>query len=442
MPAETLAQHFLKDYFADKAIEFPINPFQMLSDLNVPFILRPFKNYEGIYIPATDEEDFPVVGINLKRPLTRQRFTAAHELCHHIKDANNGYMCTLKSQNNIERYAEDFAAELLMPCKILREQAALYAQDGYIDFDGILKVAEYFGVSFKACLNKIAYQLHMVKGDTSPKELDKKVKKYKPTIKREELGGSDVKLYEQLFDAIGKNFDIAATPYACQKFKNEYIYFDSRMEGVDIDQETAADIVVDIRDNKQKSIYCSEENKNIVEVAGLTFVYDYVFEEADSALNIYDTKQLNAKLYSTAPYPDLGGRYRETNTLVIGAKFETVDYWEIPSHMMDLDKEIQAVMQKKDLLSNSKYIEAVINIHHKLTIIHAFRDGNGRTSRAFLNMMLLKKRLPLVFFKDDTKTEYKSALGIADESGCYDKLYEVFYKMMLFSNAQLSDFRL
>lgn len=99
MPAEKLANVFLKEYFSGRELKFPINPFQMLEDMGIVFIFRPFDKYEGIYIPAADEKDFSVVGINLKRPIARQRFTAAHELCHHLKDANGSFMCTSNPQS-------------------------------------------------------------------------------------------------------------------------------------------------------------------------------------------------------------------------------------------------------------------------------------------------------------------------------------------------------
>ena len=134
-------------------------------------------------------------------------------------------------------------------------------------------------------------------------------------------------------DVIGDNFKLKPTEYACQKFKTEYVFHDSRLEGVDIELETAAAIVTDLRLYKQESEYCKEENQNIIEVAGLTFAYDYVFRESETALSIYDAKHLNEMLFCTAPCPEYGGRYRESNTLVLGAKFETVDYQKIPEEM-------------------------------------------------------------------------------------------------------------
>ena len=102
--------------------------------------------------------------------------------------------------------------------------------------------------------------------------------------------------------------------------------------------EMAAAIVMDLRFHKQDSPYCREENQNIVEVAGLTFAYDYAFREAESEISIYDAKHLNEQLFSTAPCSEYGGRYRESNTLVLGAKFETIDYRKIPEEMYFLDK--------------------------------------------------------------------------------------------------------
>ena len=435
--ADELASLFLKEYFAEKELVFPINPFQMLSDLQVPFIMRPFRKYEGIYIPSEGADDFSVVGINLKRPITRQRFTAAHELCHHLKDSNNSYMCTLNGQ--IEKYAERFAAELLMPLKEFRTEVDRYLVDGYIGFDDVLKVAEHFGVSFDACLNRIAYQLHMIEGDISPESLKKRKKNFKPDNRRKEMGLSYILLYEQLFDAIGDRFDIAPTAFACQKFKNEYVFYDSRMEGVDIEQELASEIVMDIRHNKQESEYCIIDNQNIIEVAGLTIAYDYAFENSTAEINIYDAKHINEELFSTAPCPEYGGTYRQNNALVIGAKFETVDYHDIQQQMYLLDKDVQALLESADSLSNSEYVEWIVKIHHRMTVIHPFRDGNGRTSRAFSNMLLLRRHMPPIFFRDKEKSEYKNALSTADTTENFEKLYEVFYKGLLASNAVLSD---
>ena len=99
---------------------------------------------------------------------------------------------------------------------------------------------------------------------------------------------------------------------------------------------------------------------------------------------------------------------------------ETIDYRKIPEEMYFLDKEIKTLMDEYEELPLSKYVERVIQIHHRMTVIHAFRDGNGRTTRAFANMLLLKRNVSPVFFRDKEKDEYKEALKVADLSGQYD----------------------
>ena len=93
---------------------------------------------------------------------------------------------------------------------------------------------------------------------------------------------------------------------------------------------------------------------------------------------------------------------------------ETIDYRKIPEEMYFLDKEIKTLMDEYEELPLSKYVERVIQIHHRMTVIHAFRDGNGRTTRAFANMLLLKRNVSPVFFRDKEKDEYKEALKVAD----------------------------
>ena len=82
---EKMAAAYLVKYYGNQRIEYPINPFKMLNDEGILFYLMDFKKLEGVYIPASSSGDVPVIGINVNRPITRQRFSAAHELCHHFR---------------------------------------------------------------------------------------------------------------------------------------------------------------------------------------------------------------------------------------------------------------------------------------------------------------------------------------------------------------------
>lgn len=441
MPAEELANAFLRAYFSDGEPTFPINPFQILVDEGIAFSFRPFDKYEGAYIPASSPDDVPVVGINIGRPITRQRFTAAHELCHHLKDSgHNPLACKINGQSSIERYAENFASELLMPSVELERQVCRYMKNGAVSFEDALGIANYFGVSFQACLYKLAYRLHVIEGDTSANSLRCRRSAFKPDRQRECLGLTHLKLYDQLFDASEECFKVPMNPRARQIFKTEFIAHDSRMEGIDIDPETAAEIVVELRLCGNNSEFCNERNEDIIEVAGLTIAYDFVFEKGASGseeINIYDAKSINEKLFSTAPCPEYGGMFRQSNTLVLGAKFETIDYGDIQKEMFFLDKDISALLVGAEDLSLSDYIKHTLDVHHRLTVIHAFRDGNGRTARAFTNLLLLRRGIAPVLFRPDVKDSYKAALSYADQTGDHSRLYEAYYKAIIESVSEL-----
>ena len=120
--SEQLAEAYLWCYFKDQQISYPINPFQILLDEGVNFAIRDFGHLEGVYIPAENQEDIAIAGINLNRPITRQRFTAAHKLCHHFRDAEQQICPIIGRKSAVEKFADSFASSILMPLGELRSQ--------------------------------------------------------------------------------------------------------------------------------------------------------------------------------------------------------------------------------------------------------------------------------------------------------------------------------
>lgn len=437
--AEELAELYLQHYYKDREISFPINPFQMLIDEGVKFVIRDFGKLEGVYIPAHDQDDIPIVGINLNRPITRQRFTAAHELCHFIKDSEGQICPKIGIKSAIEKFADSFASGILMPLGELRLQVDKRRENGYVNFDDILEIADYFGVSFESCLFRIAYLIHAVHGNTEIKELRKRIRKYKPDYKRKECGFHNVSLYDGLINSYEHALRFIPNKFALNVFQNKYIYNDSRLEGVDVDIETAAEIVTDIRLRKQRSKYCTEENEAYLSIAGHSTMYSLIFElPLPDKCSVFDMVTLHRRLYSCFPYPEYGGQFRDSNALVLGAKFETTDYKDILRRLIELDEKAKTVFELRSETSISSYLKSAIQLHHELTVVHPFNDGNGRTLRAFLNVMLIRNYLTPVYLKVEDKNEYIEALAAADKDADYSQLFELFYKAILRTNVELT----
>lgn len=438
-----LAQAFLSEYFSSRALVYPINPFQMLTDLEIPFVFRAFedKKLEGMYLPAQGPDDIPVVAINLKRPIARQRFSAAHELCHHIKDRSSSQLCALGDAAPVEKYAESFAAELLMPFSAMKEQIQLRLKNGFVSFNDVLEIAEFFGVSFQSCLFRTAYIFKRIEGSCDPKKLPKRAARYQVKAQRDARGYTDTRLYEQLIDASEPWLtDLASPEFIRQQYCNNYVFNDSRLEGVDVEAGKVAEIVTDIRLHKSDSPYCSETHKNEVEIAGHACMYaDLLSIRKTDPISLYTLLRLNEKLYSCSPEPRFGGKFRTANPVVVGAKFETLDWHEVAPAMSTLYPEVQCLIDHIRDQPLSRFVEDVARMHHRLTVIHPFADGNGRTTRGFLNLLFMRRGLPPIYIKVSEKEEYQEALARADLKYDYNGLYGVIFRSILRAQSELTE---
>ena len=143
-------------------------------------------------------------------------------------------------------------------------------------------------------------------------------------------------------------------------------------------------------------------------------------------------------LFQYAPYPEAGGQTRNSNNFVTEAQFETVDYHDITNELLKLDNKLKDLLNKKDKMSISDYIDEVVKIHYRITVIHPFNDGNGRVSRVMLNWLFKIIGLPPVYLKYDNKVAYYEALKEVDLNKDYSYLYEVFYREIIRSMIQLN----
>ena len=256
-----------------------------------------------------------------------------------------------------------------MPFNIFKVEAEKYAVNGKVSFDDALIIAEKFGVSFNSCVRRLAYAFHMI--DCPYQDLNKLIAKYKPDKKKEKLG-----------------IDLESiTLVVWYRFKNDFIYNENRMEGLDLDDEEVSEIVTDLRMNRQESAYCKENYEDLIQVLGHAELYDYVLS-TQNKLTIYKILDIDRMLFQFAPFPEESGKTRTDNNWVLGTKFETVDWTQVAMELYKLQAPVEDLMAHINDLTISEYVLECMKIHHKITQIHPFRDDNGRSSRALLNWML------------------------------------------------------
>ena len=416
---EELAQKELEKLKTCNKLSFPIDPFRILHDAGVEVVLKNFEKIDGIII--NDEDNYTIVGINANNNLQRQRFTAAHEYCHFIKDltkeiGRTDYIeCLKRSNKKIEKYANDFAGFFLMPTDELKRVCVQYKNEkGFIDFESITIIAEYFGVSFSSCLNRIAYGLNLIEGDTSPDSLKKQMKEYGVTKKRLELieNNIDSVLLSNVVSSMSFTM-MDFNKYTGQKFLQNYIYNDNKLEGVEIDRKQLNYILMDLNFNGSNSKYFDDAKEEIVMTLGNLELQRYIISTEDE-IYLKNCGQLHKLLFKYVPYPEDNGKYRDGTAILNRGSIQPIPYYEIRDKISQLDDELQFFIKNIDQYDIGKYIEQVAYFTYKFIVIHPFRDGNGRISRAYMNWLLSKKKIPPIYIDKKSKKEYFEALTQMD----------------------------
>ncbi|MEK6950656.1 MAG: Fic family protein [Nanoarchaeota archaeon] len=109
-----------------------------------------------------------------------------------------------------------------------------------------------------------------------------------------------------------------------------------------------------------------------------------------------------------------GGRIRFFEVKIEGSKHVPPPNEEIKEHLLNMYKWYSANKHKLHPF------ELATMIHAKITWIHPFEDGNGRTSRAIMNWILMKNGYPMFFIPFEKREGYYMALEEADKENFKD----------------------
>jgi Fic family protein len=134
----------------------------------------------------------------------------------------------------------------------------------------------------------------------------------------------------------------------------------------------------------------------------LNYLYDLIEHNKKHTFSEVLIKSLQ-HLITKETDPKTSGVYRNSNVIITGAKHTPPEAFEVP---MLMHKLVKWVGDNKTKLHP---VELAAILHHKLVYIHPFFDGNGRTARLLMNVMLMQAGYPLaVILKNDRKKYYQS----------------------------------
>lgn len=141
--------------------------------------------------------------------------------------------------------------------------------------------------------------------------------------------------------------------------------------------------------------------------AALEYLYDLVDKDKKHTISEALIRNLHRIIIQETD-KDWAGRYRNANVIIGGAKHTPPDALQVPLEMRNLISWLSLQKGKGDI------IELSALLHHKLVYIHPFFDGNGRTARLIMNVLLMQAGYPLVIILKNDRKKYYDALDKAD----------------------------
>ncbi|MBN8565776.1 MAG: Fic family protein [Flavobacteriales bacterium] len=228
--------------------------------------------------------------------------------------------------------------------------------------------------------------------------------------------------FDRLYDKLAVLQQSRPLPsIALQKIKEsltiEWTYNSNSIEGNTLTLRETQMVLQEGITVKGKSLREHFEAKN--HEKAIDYLYSLVNE--NYTLRSFDILSLH-ELVLRMIEDEFAGRIRNGGVRITGANFVPPN----ANKVSDLLDELIDFINSNPLDLND--IELATVFHHKLVWIHPFFDGNGRTVRLAMNLLLMRKGFPPAIILKNDRKKYYDALNQAN-SGNYQKL------MLLMSQA-------
>lgn len=146
--------------------------------------------------------------------------------------------------------------------------------------------------------------------------------------------------------------------------------------------------------------------RDCYEATGHARAYDYMLGLARSgSLSISEDVVSHLHyLFYNAIDPDTAGEYRKGQVFITGTEYIPPVAEEVPGCMASFMLELSERQQKLHPIELASYA------HRRLVDIHPFQDGNGRTARLLMNLILINRGYCIVSIPPIRRHDYIAAL--------------------------------
>lgn len=119
--------------------------------------------------------------------------------------------------------------------------------------------------------------------------------------------------------------------------------------------------------------------------------------------------------------PEEAGRYSTRQHLISGSPLLLPSPAEIQAHMDDLAASLATMALNP---------EAAFNAHEALVTVHPFSDGNGRTARLLMNLLLLRTGYPPVVILPEDRPAHHGCLAAVQLNDNCSEYHAFLYRQL------------
>jgi Fic family protein len=123
------------------------------------------------------------------------------------------------------------------------------------------------------------------------------------------------------------------------------------------------------------------------------------------------------------------GKYRNVAVRIAGSNNIFPNFLKVNQLMENIFEELNKALTDTE----EKTLETAILTHLKIVKIHPFTDGNGRTTRLFMNAILMQNNLPPIDILPENRQLYLESLENSD----FEKPKQFLETMLAFYNQNL-----
>ncbi len=149
-----------------------------------------------------------------------------------------------------------------------------------------------------------------------------------------------------------------------------------------------------------------------LEVIGHKEAIDYIenLAQRDTEINEWEIKQIH-NLILRKINPEEAGSYRTLDVMAAGTNYRYPPHYLLSQLMSDF-----ALWLNSESALRLHPVEYATMAHYRFVSIHPFRDGNGRTARLLMNLLLIRAGYPIVVINNQIRNDYINALAYGQQN--------------------------